>query len=197
MPNSGFPKKWELLSREEVFHAPPWLRVLVDRVRLPSGRIVEDYYRVEAPDFVLVCAFRDDGAVLLERQFKQAAGKILYCLPAGCIETGESPADAARRELLEETGYAAAGLDPCGTFLVDGNRGIGTGHFFIARGIRKVSEPHDDDMEVPDIHFLHSREIWEKVRACEISSMGSLALLMMATHPDMPRGHGHGRNPDR
>ncbi len=84
------------------------LHLRVDRVRLPSGReSVREV--VEHPGAVAVVGLTEDGEVLLIRQFHHAIGRALLGIPAGTREAGEDAAVTARRELVEETGYEAAG----------------------------------------------------------------------------------------
>ncbi len=82
------------------------VRVRVDDVRLPSGRrTVREV--VETAPAVAIVPITTDGRVLLIRQYHHAIGRALLGLPAGTQEPDEEPAATARRELIEETGYAA------------------------------------------------------------------------------------------
>ena len=82
----------------------------VDQVETPSGRITSREV-VERPDTVSVLAIDDRGRVLLVRQFRYAVGQDTLEIPAGTIDPGETPAQAARRELREETGYDCERLE--------------------------------------------------------------------------------------
>ena len=85
------------------------VRVRVDDVRLPSGReTVREV--VEHPGAVAIVPITADGRVLLIRQHHHAIGRTLLGIPAGTLEPAEPPAETARRELIEETGYAAGRL---------------------------------------------------------------------------------------
>jgi ADP-ribose pyrophosphatase len=83
------------------------LKVYRDTVRLPDGTTGQREY-IRHPGAVAVVALFDDGAVLLERQFRYPQRRTFIEVPAGKLEPGEPPLDTARRELLEETGYQAA-----------------------------------------------------------------------------------------
>ncbi len=176
-------RDWKLLSRKEIYAALPWIKVYLDTILLPSGRVVDDYHLIEAPHFAMVCAHAADGKILLERQYKYAVDKVTYCLPAGLIEKGEAPLDAAKRELVEETGYRADTWVEVGEFPVDPNRGGGTGHFFIAGGIEKIAEPVQDDMEDIEVVFLSESAMMEGVLGGDVLSISSIALLMLAANP--------------
>ena len=81
------------------------VHVRVDDVRLPSGRqTVREV--VESAEAVAILPLTTDGRVLLIRQYHHAIGRALLGLPAGIREPGETPVATARRELIEETGYA-------------------------------------------------------------------------------------------
>ena len=94
------------------------LKVRRDEVRLPDGGIAWREY-VQHPGAVMVLAFVDERTLLLERQFRYPKGRHFIELPAGKLEPGEPPEETARRELIEECGFAAgewwkvATLDPC------------------------------------------------------------------------------------
>ncbi len=82
------------------------LHVRRDTVRLPNGRLAVREY-VEHPGAVTIVPLLDSGELLMERQYRYPLGRELYELPAGKIDPGEATLDAAKRELLEETGYVA------------------------------------------------------------------------------------------
>lgn len=92
------PKK----NRETVF-ATPFFQILAE----PARGGGEPHYIIQATDFVVVVAVNQRGQILLVRQYRPAAAAVTLELPAGHVDPGETPEQAARRELLEETGYEA------------------------------------------------------------------------------------------
>lgn len=104
MPKSKSALKVQVLSSREAYRGPVFW-VTTDEVLEPSGvRVRRDVVRHSGSVVVLVV---EDGTILLERQYRHAAGRYLYELPAGRIDAGESELTAAKRELLEETGFTA------------------------------------------------------------------------------------------
>lgn len=103
-------KPGEVLS-SRVSYEGPLFRVLTDRLREPTGKeVTRDIIRHNGSVVILALEKskrRRDPLVLVERQFRHAAQQYLYEMPAGTIDPGEDPLAAAKRELLEETGYQA------------------------------------------------------------------------------------------
>ncbi|HWR00495.1 MAG TPA: NUDIX hydrolase [Chlorobaculum sp.] len=99
------PGHWETLD-SKYLHQRPWLTLRQEKVLLPGGRTIDDYYVHEFPAWVSVLALTKDRQAVLIRQYRHGLGRVSYELPAGVHEDGESLMDAARRELLEETGYS-------------------------------------------------------------------------------------------
>jgi ADP-ribose pyrophosphatase len=97
-------------DREIVF-ATPWFQILA--APAPGGG--QPHYLIQGIDFVVIVAVTPQGQILLVRQFRVAAGAMTLELPAGHVDPGETPEQAARRELLEETGYEADAFEPLAT----------------------------------------------------------------------------------
>lgn len=168
---------WETLARRELLDGRPWLRVWGEDVRLPDGRVVEGFSTIEAPDYVVVVALTPDERVVIERNYKHGPRRVCLNLPAGYIEPGEEPLSAARRELLEETGYAAEEWLPLGGFANDGNRGFGVGHFFLARRARQVAAPDAGDLEELAIGLLPLDELARAALAGEVGVLSIVAAI--------------------
>lgn len=99
---------WPVEDRETVFRSP-WLSVHREAVRRPDGEVADYYLGDDGGDAVAVVAVRDGHVVLVSEYRPKIHQHVLAC-PAGGIEDGESPVEAARRELREETGYDADDL---------------------------------------------------------------------------------------
>jgi len=108
-----------LIASQTVFQGH-LISVRVDEVELPGGARAQREI-VSHPGAVAVVPLLPDGRVVMIRQYRHAAGRILVELPAGTLQPGESPAECAHRELREETGYRAGELRPLlSTFLSPG-----------------------------------------------------------------------------
>ena len=138
-------------------------------IKLPDGRVISEWPWIVTPDFINVVAETENGDFLCFRQTKYAVEGASLAVVGGYLDPGETPLAAARRELIEETGYEAADWIELGHYPVDGNRGSGTAHFFLARGSRRVAEPDADDLEEQELLHLSRAEIEAALAAGESS----------------------------
>ena len=145
---------WTILHSEIVIETP-YLRLRRDRIRLPSGAEIDDYFVREARGFSVIFALTGDGRVVLVRQYKHGVATSVLELPAGALEPGETPAACALRELAEETGFVADpdDLELVRTFMTDPTNSDGRFHLFIARNARLEREPAPDPTEQIAVEF--------------------------------------------
>ena len=138
--------KWAIVSTEYLIRRP-WLTARKDVVRLPDGRINPEYWILEYPDWVNVIAITKEGLMVMERQYRHGLGKTCFELPCGVIEEGETPLEAAKRELLEETGYAGGSWQEWMTLSPNPSTSTNLTHSFLAVGVEKVAGQHLDATE--------------------------------------------------
>jgi ADP-ribose pyrophosphatase len=124
-----------------------------DRVRAPEGG-THDFYVIESNDWVNVIPLTADGQVVCIRQFRHGTEAVTLEIPGGMVDPGESPAAAAARELLEETGYEAEAIVPLGA--VDPNPAIQNNrcHTYLAKGACRVAEQALDGTEDIDVDLV-------------------------------------------
>jgi ADP-ribose pyrophosphatase len=150
---------WKTISRRVILAYSQFLTVEEHTVELPHGERIADWPWLITPDFVNVVAITTDGQFLLFRQTKYGIEGTSLAPIGGFLEPGEDPLSAARRELLEETGYEAPDWTPLGSYRVDANRGAGMAYFFLAQGAHHVAEPHPDDLEEQELLHLSRGEM--------------------------------------
>ena len=140
--------KERILSSKTVYHGPVFT-VTTDQVEEPGGvRARRDV--IHHSGSVVVLAVDDSGAtprVLLERQYRHAATQFLWELPAGRIDPGERELQAAKRELLEETGYTASKWRRILKFYASPGFVAETMAVFMATGLRSgEAQPEEDEL---------------------------------------------------
>jgi ADP-ribose pyrophosphatase len=137
-----------VLSSREVYRGPAFW-ITTDQVLEPAGvRVRRDI--VHHTGSVVILAVEESRAeprILLERQYRHAAGEHLWELPAGRIDDGENELTAAKRELLEETGYTASRWKRILKFYASPGFVAETMNVYLARGLRPGrAQPEDDEV---------------------------------------------------
>lgn len=178
-------KPWTVLDSRMLLDAGHFLRVHAHTVALPDGRRVENYYQVEQSDFVLMFVEDEEGRALLLRQYKHGPRRVSQTFPAGMIAPGEDPLLAAKRELMEETGYEAPDWTALGSYVVQGNQRGCTCHMFHARNARKVGEPDSGDLEEMRLELLTRAELIAAAAAGDYALLPMVAILGVVLQPDL------------
>lgn len=155
--------KWKVIESEYLFKRP-WLTARRDHVRLPSGVEVPEFYVVEYPEFCNVIAITKEGKFIIEWQYRHAAGFCGYEIPAGCVEKGESPLEAAKRELYEETGYAGGTWVPIMTVFQNPSSFNNQAHTFLAMGVEQVSTQHLEASEDIKVVLMDEDEVFDRLQ---------------------------------
>lgn len=161
--------RWRVLDREYIIRRP-WLTARRDKVELPDGRVIEEYYVLEYPDWVNVIAITQEGQFVMERQYRHGLGVDSTELPCGVMEKGEEPLEAARRELLEETGYGNGEWTELMAIATNPGSQNNLTHCFLAVGVEKIAEQSLDDTEELTVHLMSEAEVkslLENNRICQ------------------------------
>jgi ADP-ribose pyrophosphatase len=173
-------KPWKTNSRNTVLDEKPWLTVEHHTVELPDGRLIPNWPWIITPDFTIIVAVTEDEHFICFRQVKYAIKGTSLSIVGGYINDGEEPLVAAKRELLEETGYEAPDWISLGSYIVDPNRGIASGHLFLARQAHYVTPPDSDDLEEQELLLLSRVEIENALEQGEIKIMAWAAAVAFA-----------------
>jgi len=173
-------ENWKTLSRQTILDQGKFLRVENHVVQLPDGRIINNWPWVITPDFINVVAITAENKYLAFRQTKYSVEGTSLAPVGGYLEPGEEPLAAAQRELLEETGYAAEQWTSLGSFPIDGNRGAGTAHFFLAKGAKPVADIDADDLEEQQLLLLNRYEVEQALDAGEFKLLPWATIVALA-----------------
>lgn len=172
------PKPWKTLSSKYLFNRP-WLTMREDHVELPNGGAVKDFYVWEYPPWVNVIAITKDKKVVLIRQYRYAIGKVYYEIAAGVHDKPEeSLLDAAKRELLEETGYCGGNwqewMQLCANPAIQAN----ITHTFLATDVELCQKQELESTEEISVHLVSMDELRQIIFEGEmVQSLHSAPLL--------------------
>lgn len=155
-------KKWQVLASKYLISRAPWLTIREDKVVLTDGRIMESYYVSEYPDWVAVIAVTKDGKHVMTRQYRHGLGEINFELAAGIQDPEDSgPLAAARRELLEESGFGGGSWKLWTVSSANPGTHTNLVHIYLATNVYKITEPHLDELEELEVHLLDVDKVFE------------------------------------
>jgi ADP-ribose diphosphatase len=135
---------------------------------------------VRHPGSAVIVPLFDDHSVGIIRQFRHVINSYIYEIPAGTMDPGELPAQCAKRELEEETGYAASQFIPLGkTYLLPAYSDE-VSYIYLARELTKTVQKLDED-EIIDVHRFNIQDIMEMIDTGVITDALSILAILRAT----------------
>jgi 8-oxo-dGTP pyrophosphatase MutT (NUDIX family) len=159
--------KWEKLSSKYLVKEN-WATLRVDSCKMPDGTLIDDYYVLEYPNWVNAVALTEDNQVILIKQYRHAAENVITEIPGGCIDSGELPEEAVKRELLEETGYAFEQIEYLASLYANPSTSANQTFSYLATGGRKIQEQHLDGREEIIVELVTIDELKELLAANKI-----------------------------
>lgn len=171
-------EKWKRVSREIVYDG--YLRVAKDHVLLPNGNTIQ-YDSIEQGDCACVLCVSENDNVILLRQYRYVIDDFTWEVPMGGINLGETPEEAARREMREETGILLNELTPLGVIIPSNGQSPQTMHLFFGRAKRRDAASPDES-EFLEVHEITKHELQNKLDGGQITDAASLAAILLAKH---------------
>lgn len=147
-----------IVHASEIAHENPWYKIRHDKLTWPNGK-PGNYYVIETPETACVIA-EQDGKILIAKQYRHTLDAVSMEFPGGAIDKNETPAQAAARELQEETGLKADKLDELGTLQVLGGLGNIRMHVFHAKNLSETDKQHEDSEDGLECVWI-TKEEWE------------------------------------
>ncbi|MEM7459065.1 MAG: NUDIX hydrolase [Pseudomonadota bacterium] len=153
-------KPWKILDSHQTFR-DEYLGVRTDRCQREDGHIVPTYHVIEQTPWVTIIPITEDGNLVLVREYRHAAQKVMIGLPGGVSDPGETDWEkVAARELAEETGYQARAYHAIGTCYPNPAIQDNELHFYLALGCASTNaqalDPNEEIevLEMPYTEFL-------------------------------------------
>jgi 8-oxo-dGTP pyrophosphatase MutT (NUDIX family) len=172
------PTPWPELEREALADCRVFT-VSRSRARSPHTGGQHDFYRIDASDWVNIVPLTEAGEVVMIRQYRHGECAVTLEIPGGIVDPGESPAQAAARELLEETGYRCTG-EPIATGVLNPNPALfgNRVHSFLAERVCWEREIECGETEDTHVELVRLADLDRVLRAGTVSS----ALVIAAFH---------------
>jgi ADP-ribose pyrophosphatase len=131
----------------------------------PSTGAHHPFYRIESPEWVNVVALTPRDELVMIRQYRHGSREVTLEIPGGLVDPGESPASAAGRELLEETGYRAGRIESLGSINPNPALFANRVHMWVALDCESVAPIQNGLTEETVVELIPRTEIGSVVRA--------------------------------
>lgn len=170
---------WKILSSEYLVNTP-WAVLRKDSCVMPNGYIVPEYYILEYPNWVNVVALTETNEIILVRQYRHGIKESVLEIPGGVIDDGEDSLTAAKRELLEETGYLFDSFEKICELFPNPATSNNITTTYLARGGKKVQEQNLDLQEDIEVILAFPNEVKELLLRNEFGQALHVAALFYA-----------------
>ncbi len=165
--------KWKRLASKKLFDHPR-ITLYEDDVQLPCGLRTKYLHFSTREDAAMVLAVDTEGKFLIQEEYSYPPDEVLYQLPGGAVNKGESPEDGARRELAEEANLAAEKLEPLGWFYVHNRRSSQKMYVYLASNLSKT-EAEKDPEELFEYFWFTEEDIDHMIATNEVRNYTLLA----------------------
>ena len=169
---------WKRKNRKTIYKTE-YLTLYEDEVELPNGIVKEKYSMIELPDIVVIVATDDQGNVLTLNEYKYGMDKVTRVFPAGHMDEGETPLEAGKRELLEETGYGEGEFTYIGVAHEFPTKIDGHTHVVRAKNVQKIKSQHLDSDEEVEIKVVTTDELKNEVARNDWQTSAALCALAL------------------
>lgn len=172
-------KKWKVISSKDILKSK-WYHLVSEKVETHNNNIIEDYYVHLENDACAMIPVTSDGKFILVKQYKHGAQDFVLEFPAGYMDPGELPAQAAERELKEEIGYISGDIKYLGSFYPEPTKTRTKLHYYLVTNTKMGASQHLDSTEQIEVITLNKQELLAKIQNGEINSVDTVAAVFLA-----------------
>jgi ADP-ribose pyrophosphatase len=165
------------ITGSNIVYRSLWIVVYEDQVRKSDG-MIGMFNRIRVRDSSVIVPIFKDGSLLMVENYRHGARMNLLELPGGLINADEEPRDAAKRELLEETGYECSTLEYINWTYTWPGRTTQKNFIFLAKGLKKRRKPHLEVFEYTKIRKLPKELVIQGIRSGNIKSAISISAIL-------------------
>ncbi len=172
-------QKWQILQSNFIINNQ-WCCVRQDRVKLPNGTIIDDYFVNLRPEIALILPITSNQEIVFVRQYRHGVQDILLELPAGAFDPKkEDSLTAAKRELEEETGYIAQELIFMKTIYDNPVKDDNKIHIFLGLDVEKTGTINLDITEEIEVVLIPMKDVITRIMTEEICVAGTISTIFM------------------
>ena len=157
-----------MLQSKNILNLGPWLSVRQEEVELPNGHRIPTWFILEYPHWINVIAETTDGKLVMIDQYRHGLGVTKYEIVAGVIDKGETPLQAAQRELSEETGFGGGTWEEFMVLCPNTSCQNNLSYTFLARGVEPITRQHEEVSEDIRVHVMNKEDVRELLQQGEI-----------------------------
>lgn len=171
-------QKWKVLKSEYAFNNKR-MRVIQETVKLPNGKVFDDYFLWEVGDAAVIVPITTEGKIILVRQYKHGLKDFTLEFPAGMVNPEEKVKDTVIRELQEETGYTSQEVKLVGRTINNPSKTRGVVHIFLGLNCKKNGDTNFDETEEIEVIEVNTDELDKLIKEEKFIVNSSLAALFL------------------
>jgi ADP-ribose pyrophosphatase len=165
------------VTSSKIAYRSLWMVVFEDQVKKSDG-MIGMFNRVDVRNSSIIIPLFKDGSILMVENYRHGARTNLLELPGGLIDADEEPQVAAKRELLEETGYQCSTIKYINWTYTWPGRTTQKNFVFLAKGLKKIRKPNLDEFEYSKIRKLARETVIQEIKSGSIKSSISISAIL-------------------
>jgi ADP-ribose pyrophosphatase len=165
------------VTSSKIAYRSLWMVVFEDQVKKSDG-MIGMFNRVDVRNSSIIIPLFKDGSILMVENYRHGARANLLELPGGLIDVDEEPQVAAKRELLEETGYQCSNIKYINWTYTWPGRTTQKNFVFLAKGLKKIRKPNLEEFEYSKIRKMARETVIQEIRSGNIKSSISISAIL-------------------
>lgn len=169
---------WKRLSRKTIYNTK-YLKVYEDKVELPNGNFHENYSVFKLPDIVYIIATDNCDNVITVDEYKYGTNDVMRGFPAGHIDENEDPVTAAKRELIEETGYGNGEFELITDVKEFQTKNLSKIFIVRAKNVEKLQDQNLDENESLEVKLVSKATLKDEIDQKKWKGSSALAAILL------------------